>query len=407
MSTASARSVFRSRGFALFYIGQACSYVGDGLRLIAIPLLVYRITGSALSIGITYALELGPFAIFGLVGGSLADRIDRKRLMISCDAVRFAVIALFAVAYAYGSLTVPEIYAGIVVLSLAAATFMGGQATSIPYLVGKNRATSAISALLAAEQVSQTIVPPVGGAIFALVGPLPALVANATTYLLSQTSIAAIPGLGPDAPSGLPRLREIASDIAIGFRFAWADSTMRALSCLSLVLNFFGFISYATWIPYLKRDFGATDQIVGITLGISAIGSFAGSWLAGHIPKTWPFGRVLSIAYVVDGVVFMPIAFTHDLRVVIALATIANACLLFEIAQLVSWRIRVTPEDKIGRVFGAVRLVALIGTVPGALVGGAVGDRFGAREATLVAALGYLAIACAIAVLPQIRRDAR
>jgi MFS family permease len=182
-----APSVFRNRSFTSFYIGQACSYVGDGLRYVAIPLLVFHLTGSALSVGITYALELGPFALFGLVGGSLADRIDRKRLMIACDAIRFVVLVTFALGYARGFLTLPLLYSGIVVMSIAAAIFMGGQATSIPYLVGKDRATKAVSSLLVAEQISYTVVPPIGGSLFALLGPLPALVANAATYLLSQT----------------------------------------------------------------------------------------------------------------------------------------------------------------------------------------------------------------------------
>src|SRR5580693_8136716 len=99
MSTA-ARSVFASRSFSLFFAGQALSYVGDGLRTIAIPLLVYHLTNSASALGVTYALELLPFAVFGLVGGSLADRIDRRRLMIGCDLVRFAVMALFAIGFA-------------------------------------------------------------------------------------------------------------------------------------------------------------------------------------------------------------------------------------------------------------------------------------------------------------------
>ena len=400
-------SVFRSRSFTYFFIGQACSYVGDGLRLIAIPLLVYHLTGSALSVGVTYALELGPFALFGLVGGSLADRIDRKRLMIGCDAVRFAVLAVFAIGYARGSLTLPILYGGIVVMALAAATFMGGQASSISYLVGKDRATSAVSSLLVAEQISSTIVPPIGGAIFALVGPLPALIANAATYLLSQASLASIADLGPERPGALPSPTQIGRDIAAGFRFAWADSAMRSLSAMALVMNFFGFISYASWIPFLKRDFGASDRVVGLSFGVLAIGAFTGSWIAGRIPKRWPFGRVLAIAYLGDGLLYLPVPFVHDLRLAIVFAALANGCLLFEIAQIVSWRIRVTPHDMVGRVFGAVRLVALIGTVPGALLGGVLADRYGARFATLVGALGYLALAASIGALPHVRRDRR
>ena len=402
-----ALSVFSNRSFRLFYAGQTFSYVGDGLRLIAIPLLVYHLTGSALSVGTTYALELGPFALFGLVGGSLADRLDRRSLMIGADIVRFAVLALFALGYRFGFLTLAMLYAGIVVISLAAAVFMGGQASSIPYLLGKERATQATSVLLAAEQTTLMILPPVGGAFFALVGPLPALAINAFTYLVSQGSLAFVPTLGPAAPSGLPSLREIRSDVATGFRFMWHDEAMRALSAVSFLLNFFGLMAGAVLIPFLKRDFGASDLMVGYALGLASIGAIAGSWLAGRVPRPWPFGRVLIVAYALDGVLFIPVMLTHDLAVAIAFLSLTNGCVLFEIAQIVGWRMRVTPAELVGRVFGAVRLVALGATVPGAIVGGLLADRYGARVAIVVAGAGYLTLALAIAAVPAIRRERR
>jgi MFS family permease len=402
-----APSVFRSRSFSLFFTGQAFGYIGDGLRLIAIPLLVFHLTGSALSVGATYVLELGPFALFGLVGGSLADRFDRRRLMIACDVVRFLVVALFALGYWRGLLTLPLLYAGIAIMSVAAAVFVGGQASSIPFLIGKQRATQAMSALLAAEQISQTILPPVGGALFALLGPVPALAANAVTYLISQTSLAAIETLGPDVPPGLPSPRAIVGDVKMGFRFAFADPALRAMSTFSLCFNFFGLMTGAVFIPFLKRDFGASDPVVGIALGIGAIGSVVGSWLAGRVPKSWPFGRIIVVAYAIDGLMFVPVAITHDLRVALGFLTLTNACVLFEIAHIVGWRTRITPEALMGRVFGAVRLVVLLGTIPGALLGGWLADRYGARVPIVISAFGYLGMAVAIACSRTIRVERR
>jgi MFS family permease len=402
-----AESVFRNRSFGLFYAGQTFSYAGDGLRLIAVPLLVYHLTGSALSVGVTYALELGPFAVFGLVGGSLADRVDRRKLMLICDFVRFAILALFALGYAFGFLTLPLLYAGIATIAVCAAFFVGAQSSSIPYLLGKERTTRAIAALLAAEQSTQMILPPAGGALFALLGPLPALALNALTYLVSQGSLAAVDGFGPDDPSGLPSLRAIGSDIAAGFRFLWRDAAMGALSCISLFFNFFGFMTAAAFIPFLKRDFAAGDAIVGYALGIGALGAVAGSCAAARVPQTWPFGRVLTVAYAVDGLAFLPVMFTHDLAVAIAFLSLTNGCVLFEVAQIVGWRVRVTPDEMIGRVSGAARLVALAGTVPGALAGGALADHFGARSAIVVSGAGYLAMALFVALVPAIRREAR
>jgi MFS family permease len=399
--------VFRSRSFSLFFTGQALSYVGDGLRTIAIPLLVYHLTGSASALGITYALEFLPFALFGLVGGSLADRLDRRRVMIVCDALRFAIVAAFALAYAGGHLTLPFLYAGIVVLSICASIFMGCQASTIPYLLGKDRATEAGAFLVAAENAANLITPPLGAALFALTGPLPALAINALTYLTSQVSIAFGEGFGPERPSGAPTARQIAADVKTGFRFLWNDPAMRQLTGLNLLFNFFGLMTAACFIPFLKREFGASDTVVGLTFGLGAIGALIGSFAATRTPKNWHFGRTLLIVYSLDAIVFFPVMFTHDLRLVIAFLSITNAFVTFEIAQIVGWRMRIAPEEIVGRVFGAVRLVVLIGTVPGAILGGYFADRYGARMPIVVSGFGYLIVAAALWLAPAIRRENR
>ena len=406
-SIARAPGIFASRSFTLFYAGQAFSYVGDGLRTLAIPLLVYHLTGSALSLGITYALEYLPFAIFGLVGGALADRLDRRRLMLGCDFVRFAVIALFAIAYARGVLTLPWLYGGIALIATCASFFVGAQSPSISFLLGKERAAPAVAALIATEQGTNLVVPPIGGALFALMGPLPALAINAVTYMTSQVSLYVVPSLGPDDPAGAPSLRELAGDIIDGMRIVLADAAMRAVSVLSCGLNFFGLMAAAVIIPFLERDLGATTTQVGIAFGILAVGSVLGSVIAGHYGRLWPFGKALVIAYAIDAVIFMPVVFAHNLWFGMTFFALASACGSFEIAQIVAWRIRVAPQEKIGRVSAAVRLIALIGVVPGTLLGGWIAQADGARAAMLVSGIGWLVIALFAAAVPALRRENR
>lgn len=90
------------------------------------PLLAFHLTHSALSTGAALICEVVPFSLFALVGGSLADRLDRRRLMIGCDAVRFIIMSLFAIGYAFHALTLPMIYGGLVIVSICAAGFLVG-----------------------------------------------------------------------------------------------------------------------------------------------------------------------------------------------------------------------------------------------------------------------------------------
>lgn len=407
MATVTARtaSVFHSAAFTRFFAGQALSYLGDGLRTLAIPLLVYRITGSGTALGWTWGLELLPYAFVSIIGGSLGDRVDRRRLMLVCDGVRFAIMALFTLAFATGHLTLPMIYAGVVVLAVAGSIFLGSQTPSIPYLLGRDRTKAAVATLGATEQSVNLIAPPLGGAIFAIAGPLPALAANALTYLASQASIASVRTFGPDEPAGLPSLREIGRDVAAGWRWMTADTPLRVLSFAHCLMNFIGTVGVVALIPYFKRAFGAGDHIVGIAFGCFAGGAAVGSLLAGR--THWRFGPAIIAAFFLDGLGWLPLPFTHSLPLAIAGITFSSICGGYRITTIISWRLRIIPEELTGRVFGVVRLVVLLGIFPGSLLGGWFADTLGVRPTMLISAYGYVVLAMLLALSPAVRREAR
>lgn len=406
-SSLAVRGIFASRSFRQYYAGQTLSLIGDGLRTLAVPLLVYKLTASALSTGVAYICEFTPFALFGLVGGSLADRVDRRTLMIGADAVRCTIMALFALLFARHALTIGMLYGGLVLISICAAIFMGGQVSSIPFLVGPESGTQAAAALSLAENTSNLITPVAGGALFSVFGPLPALAINSATYFLSQVSLARIPTLGPENPHGIPSLRHVVDDVRLGFRFLFADRGMRAQAFAGLALNLFGFGGYSVLIPFLKRGFHASDAQVGIFLGISAAGAVCGSLAAGKFARRWPFGRAISVAYLIDAALFLPVVLTANMWVAGVFWAISNACAQFEIAQIVGFRLRVTPDEMVGRVFGAVRLFVLCGMAPGIAAFGWIADRYSPHIAMEVAAGGYLAIAFAAIASPAIREERR
>ena len=398
-------SAFRSSAFRRYFAGQALSYLGDGLRTLAIPLLVFHLTGSAVSLGVTFALELLPFAVFSLLGGSLADRLDRRRLMLIADALRFAIMTLFTVALWRGWLTLPLLYTGVVLLSVCAAVFLGAQASSIPYLLGKDRAKSAVAALSATEQGVNLIAPPLGGAIFGLVGALPALAVNAATYLCSQLSIASVATFGPDEPGGFPPLADIGRDIRAGFLFVMRDRVMRTLTLNATMLNTIGIFGFVAMIPYLKREFGATDQVVGVAFGAFALGSLVGALLAGR--THWPFGRALIIAYIVDALAWLPTIWAQSIWLAVGSVTVCAACGAYEITSIVAWRMRVIPEDMIGRVFGVIRMLVLVGMFPGSLLGGILTDRLGPRGVMAISGFGFLLLAVNLIFSQAVRAERR
>jgi MFS family permease len=398
-------SAFRSSDFRRYYAGQALSYLGDGLRTLAIPLLVFHLTGSAVSLGVTFALEILPFAFFSLLAGSLADRLDRRRLMLTADAVRFAIMLLFTLALWRGILTLPLLYTGVVLLAICAAVFLGAQASSIPYLLGKDRAKSAVAALSATEQAVNLIAPPLGGAIFGLVGALPALAANAATYLCSQVSIASVATFGPERPGGFPPLGDVVRDVRAGFSFVMHDPAMRTLTLNATALNTVGIFGFVAMIPYLKTEFGASDQLVGIAFGCFAVGSVCGALIAGR--THFPFGRALIVAYFADALAWLPTIWAPSIWLAVASVTVCAAFGAYEITSIVAWRMRVIPEEMIGRVFGVIRLLVLVGMFPGSLLGGALTDAFGPRRVMAISGICFLLLAASLAFSRAVREEQR
>jgi MFS family permease len=173
------------------------------------------------------------------------------------------------------------------------------------------------------------------------------------------------------------------------------------------VLNFFGFGAFAILIPFLKQHFGAGDQQVGIFLGITAGGALAGAAFAVRTASRWPFGRALSVAYLLDALIFIPVVVVPNIWVAAISWAAAGAAVNFEIAQIVGFRMRVTPPDMVGRVMGAARLIALSAMVPGIIFFGWFADKHTALAAMWIAAIGYIVMAFAAVATPAIRGETR
>jgi MFS family permease len=407
MATATARSAsaFRSSAFSRFYAGQTLSYLGDGLRTLAIPLLVFRLTGSATAIGWTWGLEVLPYAFVSLIGGSLADRVDRRRMMLACDASRCLVMTLFCIMFASGRLTIAMVYGGVLILAIAGALFLGAQTPTIPYLLGKDGAKSGVSTLQATEQTVNLVAPPLGGALMGVVGPLPALIVNAVTYLCSQVAIASVPTFGPDEPGSIPTLREVLSDVAVGWRYVMSDAAVRATSVISMFGNFVGSVGFVALIPFFKRVFDAHDSAIGLAYGCFAAGAAIGCYCAGR--THWRVGPALIAANLLDGVLWLGVPAASSLPLAVAALFAASACSGYYVTTVVSWRMRIVPGDVVGRAFGVVRLIALVGILPGSLAGGWLADRIGVRPTLWISALGFLVVAALMAAIPAIRRERR
>ena len=127
-----------SSDFWKYWAGQTISNLGSSVTLFAIPLLIYKLTGSALNLGIATAAEFVPYLLFGLLLGAWVDRVDRKRMMIFTDIARALIIASIPLFAMFGMLSVWWIYIVGFIQSTLTICFEAGQFAAIPNLVDKD-----------------------------------------------------------------------------------------------------------------------------------------------------------------------------------------------------------------------------------------------------------------------------
>src|SRR5580700_10144996 len=200
----------RNRDFQLLWGGQAVSLLGSQTSKIAYPLLVLAMTGSPAKAGIAgFAAMLG-YLLFPLPAGGLADRHDRKRIMIACDAIRLIAVGSIAIAGWAAHITYVQVLVAGFVEGTASVFFGVAQRAALPMLVAPSQRSAAVGQNEARQNAAQLAGPALGGTLFGLSRAAP-FAADAVSYLASLVTLpfikapmqAAVPAGAPgSAPGG-------------------------------------------------------------------------------------------------------------------------------------------------------------------------------------------------------------
>lgn len=270
------------RDFWYYFTGQAISALGSSFTAFALPLLVYSLTGSASSLGLSMAATFLPYPLFGLVIGALADRLDRKRMMIAADVLRTAVIAVLPLLAAFGALRVGWIYPVAFASTTIRIFFDAGAFAGIPAVVRPDQLLAANGLIQAGFSAARIAGPILAGVLVAVVPIADLLLVDAASFLLSAASLLLVrvgfntvpakerPGAGARGRALLVALR---GDIAEGLRFAWYQPVLRALSLMMVVVvNVVGAAALAQLVLFAKERLSDSDTQVGPLNAAGAVG---------------------------------------------------------------------------------------------------------------------------------------
>jgi MFS family permease len=264
------------------WTAAAISNLGDGVFLTALPLLAAALTRDPLQVGIVGAAGWLPWLLVGPVSGALADRWDRRQMMWTVDAARFAIVGALGIAVLAGWASIPLLTAVAFLLGVGQTLFDSATQSVIPTLVGRDagRLERANGQLFGAQQVSQQLVgPPLGGLLFSLARAVPFLV-DAASFLLSSALIAAIPGhFQPDRTAGIPRT-SLRSEIDQGMRWLLGHRLLRTTVIMAGVANLALTAGDVILVLLAQDELGLGSVGYGLLLASYAVGGVLGSLLA-------------------------------------------------------------------------------------------------------------------------------
>jgi MFS transporter len=379
----------------VFLSGQAVSLLGDGLAVLAIPLLVLGLTRSPLISGLSAAsVTLGYLAV-GLPAGVLVDRLDAWRVLVTTDAARTAAFAALYVLWVTGAARLWVIMAIALGAGAASVFFETALVIVVRDLFPGPGLIRANSALELASQAGLVAGPAVVG-VLAAAGELgAALLADALTFGLSLASLLAVRRRVPHpARWGTARLRMLAADFRAGLGYLRSVRVLVIMTAVQVVVN----LCLGTeklMFYYAKDTLGLGAAGVGAVVAAGGAGGIAGavstSWLAARVGQM----RLVVLAVAASGLAIGLVGTTNSLGTLGA----ANLAYLWAItvASLANrtYRQLTVPRDLLGRVTSTVRLLFLTADPAGVVIAGSLTAALGGSPRPVF--LGAGAVVCVTA----------
>jgi predicted MFS family arabinose efflux permease len=273
------RQVLAVGEFRAIFAAHVISFSGDVIAQLALAVLVFERTGSALGSSLTFALGFVPHVFGGTLLSSVADRFPVRRTLIGCDLASAGLVALMALP----GLPVPLLLGLLLPLGAIAPVFGGARAASLPDVLGGEAFALGRSLLRMVAQTSQIGGFALGGLLLALLSPRPLLLLDAASFVASAVLLRVGTRERPpraDLPAAGAARRSVARDSLAGVRLTLASARLRPLLLFYWLPPAFTVAPEALAAPYVAQ-LGGSPAAVGLLLAAAAAGSVAGMLTAG------------------------------------------------------------------------------------------------------------------------------
>lgn len=358
------------------WTASTVSNLGDGVTEVAAPLLAATLTRDPVLVaGLAFAHRL-PWLLFTLVSGALVDRLDRRRIMWTADAVRTAMIGLLGLAVYAGLANLPLLYAVFFVLGTAETLFDNAAQAILPAVVDREKLEKANGRLFGGQLVANEFAgPPLGGILFAVAAAAPFLL-DAGTFAAAAALVLAMRGSFRPGRAERPRTT-LRAEIFEGLRWLWGQPLLRTLAVMLGIMNAVYAAYTSIFVLFAQDILGLGEVGYGVLLTSGALGGLVGSLVADRIILFFGHGRTLLGSVLLSAAGLGGTAVIENAFVIGGLFVLLGISAVVWNVITVSLRQAVIPENLFGRVNSVYRLLGW-GAIPiGALLGGFLARGFG------------------------------
>lgn len=382
--------------YVRLWLATTVSNLGDGVTLAATPLLAASLTRDPAAIAAIALVSALPWTLFALLGGAIADRVDRRWAMAAADGFRMMAIGGLGAAVLFDAQNLMLVGAIAFFLGCAEVVFDNAAQAILPSIVGRDVLETANGRLYAGEIVANQFAgPPLGSVLFALVAAAPFLLDAASFGIAAVLVITLRPTRSSFRPSRA-EMPTIGTDIADGIRWLWKHRLLRTLALALGVWNLLETAVLSTLVLYALTVLDLSEAEYGALLTAGAAGAFLGSLVASRLAGWMGAGRLILGAVFVSAIATaVPAVWANPWAVGASFAVTAGAGVCWNVVT-VSLRQAIVPDELLGRVNSAYRLLGW-GMMPiGALLGGVLASSFGLRAPFWFGAIGGVALGVAI-----------
>jgi MFS family permease len=351
--------------FALFIGAVVLWSTGAGVAYLVLPLLVLELTHSLGATAALSVVELLPFVLFGAFAGVLIDRSDKRRIIVSADALGLATIAAIPLAVATGVFSLPLLY--VLVFALGAGSLfwrLTVDFTVVPALVADDELTAANSLYLAADRVGEIAGPATAGLAIAALGTTGALWISAALFLPTLALFIAMPPLSRARSTATAplSLKVVGREMSAGFSYIARNRILRWLLVLIFAMNLGNIGTHVLFIYVLAEEQALPPLTIGLAVAATGVLQIVGTLAAPALARGRPLGHSMLAITATMSISTILASLARDWRVLVGAIGVRQAAAGAHYVYTYLPRQVEVPTELRGRVNGAFRTIILIAT---------------------------------------------